>query len=364
MGIKLSHSAMNKFKTCPASYKLHYKDRIRENRLGSALIFGSAIDEALNLLLESKLDKPTENATDDIEKLKGKFDHLFAFQMINKNLEDIRTSHFVDYFKSDFDEYVLLPDDKKSLETFAKNAGYEETDSMKLLAEINEIDVKKGTELSYYNYASWLSLRRKGHLMIECYKEKIMPLIKRVHSVQKKVILPNGIGDEMIGYIDLEVELEGYGGIITADNKTSSKKYKLIDINGKGQLSIYDEYTENGQGGYIVLIKKMKYDKTLTCKKCGKVTKRAVKSCPEMTNKKRCGGDLTLEKKPYVDFQVIVDKMSEESKDLHFNEANVILNKIKKEEFPQDRDSCFQYGRKCAYYSYCRDGSTEGLVKV
>ena len=223
-------------------------------------------------------------------------------------------------------------------------------------------NIKKGkkiasTDQSFYNYASWLSLKRKGHLMLEHYKNEIMPLIKRVESIQRRVELPNDDGDVYIGYIDFEAEIEGYDGIITLDNKTSSRPYKITDIQDKGQLLGYDEFTENGKGGYIVLHKKIKYHKSLTCQDCGEVTRRAVKSCPAEIDKKRCGGELDLEKIPYVKHQILVDDIDSEKKDLLFDEICDILAMIENEEFDQDRTKCGKdchFGKQCIYYNFCR----------
>ena len=376
MGIKLSHSAATKYKTCPQQYKLHYLDRIRPDKLGSALLFGSALDEALNVLLETKLDNPPENATDDLDRLKQGFDHHMTYQIFNKEQEDVRTSHFIEYFGSDFERDILTDPEFKSLRMFIKNAGYEEEDPLALYDEISKnIKAKRDiapTDQIYYNYCSWLSLKRKGHLMLEHYKETIMPLIKRVVSVQREVNLPNESGDLIRGFIDFEAELWDYEelGVITIDNKTSGKNYKLADINEKGQLLIYDEETQNGHGAYIVLIKKIAYHKALTCQDCGSVTSRAVKSCPEGgTGKNRCGGALDLEKTPYIKHQILVDSIDEEKKDLLFEEFCGILSSIENKEFPQIREdnNCFQFGRKCPYYDYCRSSPADpdytGLVR-
>ena len=93
---RLSHSALEKYIGCPAQYKLHYIDRIRSHKLGSALIFGSSLDEALNRLLQTKMDVVPDGATDDLEALKHGFDNYFGFQKINKEIEDVKTSHFIE----------------------------------------------------------------------------------------------------------------------------------------------------------------------------------------------------------------------------------------------------------------------------
>ena len=370
--VRLSHSAAEKYTQCPAQYKLHYIDRLRSEKTGSALLFGGALDEALNVLLETKLDNPPETATDDLDRLKRGFDYHLSHQMVKKEMLDIRTSHYIEYFKSDFERDILTEVELKALSNFIEQAGYvkdeEDPESEapspfelydEILGYMKDGQEINGTDLSFYNYASWLSLKRKGHMMLEHYKTEIMPQIKRVVSIQKKVELPNEDGDEMIGYIDFEAELEGTEGVITVDNKTSSKLYKKADINDKGQLLVYDEYTQNGKGAYIVLLKKIAYIKKLTCQDCGEVTERAVKSCPAGgTGKNRCGGKLDLEKIPYIKSQILIDDIDEEKKDLHFQSLCAILSGVENNEFPQNRDACFQFGRNCVYYDHCR--SKEG----
>jgi hypothetical protein len=370
-GLIISHSAIEKYKTCPAMYKLHYIDKIRSDKIGSALLFGNALDITLNCLLAIKLVEPTEDACDDIDKLKNLFDQNFTYQMINKELEDVRTSHFIDYYSSDFDPYVLRDDDYTSLERFIRNAGYEDQEVFDLYDTVSS-KIKNKTkinsvELSYYNYCSWLSLRRKAHLMLEHYKEEIMPEIIRVHSIQRKVELPNADGDIYTGCIDFEAEMRGHEGIITMDNKTSSRPYKIEDIQDEKQLLGYDEFTQNGKGGYIVLLKKMKYNKSAECIECGSITERPVRSCPEtLTGKMRCGGELVIHREPYVQHQILVDNINNEKKDLHFEEICGIIDNIEQQKFEENRDSCFQYGKKCIYYDYCRSNknkrNTKGLA--
>ena len=367
MGIRISHSGLQKYTSCPKSYELHYRERIRGLKTGSALIFGSAVDDALNNLLETKMVNPPETANDDLGHLCGVFDRIFTYLKVNKEYEDVRTSHFVDYYSSDFDEWLLQDEDRDSLNGYIKDAGYEETDCVELYKSISILVKEKqtldSTDLSYYNYASWLSLRRKGHMMIKLYKDEIMDQISVVHSIQRQVTLPNEDGSTLTGFIDFEAELVGYEGIITIDNKTSSMKYKSADINDKGQLLIYDEYTLNGKGSYIVMLKKPKYIKTSTCKDCGESSTKSIRKCAAMIDKKRCNGELSVHKEPYLDYQILVEDIIEEKKDLHFNDICDILVKIENEEFEEDRDSCFQYGRKCVYFDYCRSDKNDRDIK-
>jgi hypothetical protein len=365
---QLSHSAMGMYERCPRQYKLHYRDRLREINIGSALHFGGAVDEALNALLLRKMDNLTKE-----QEVMAKSDPRVVFDFYWSRLkvrndpvpQEAATSIHLDYFKSDLDVDLLIQEDLDKLAKFIDLAGYEEKDPLKLLALVQEqekadMDV---TNLGFNNYVHWMCLRRKAYMMFDCYETEIMPMIKKVHSIQKKVELPNDSGDLIIGYIDFECEFEGKEGIYTVDNKTSSSKYKASDINDKGQLPLYDEYTQNGKAAYIVLLKKVRKTKIKTCKICKTVTERRVKTCPEGKGKNRCNGDFDEVVKFSIDHQVLGKEIDEEKKDLLFEKIGVILEGIEENEFPQNRDECFQFGRKCPYFNYCREGDEEGLCK-
>jgi hypothetical protein len=372
--MRLSHSAIQKYLTCAAQYDAHYNLKIRSEKLGSPLLFGTAVDEAQGIMLLSKMDDADltdeERATMDRDPF-DVFDYHLTMKVIKQDIgpEDIRTSPYIEYFGSDFEPGVLLEEDWVKLEQFIKNAGYEADDPEELFT-ILKGKIKEGdaslTDQCYFNYASWLSLRRKGHLMLELYRDKIMPLIDRVYSIQRKVDLPNENGDEIIGYIDIEASLVGHEGIFTIDNKTSGPKYKQSDINDKGQLVLYDEFTQNGQAAYIVLLKKPKLIKHKTCLSCEGTTTRSVKKCAAEVEGVRCNGEFSneIEIEPEMQYQILTGDIDEEKKDLLFEQIDDILSKIEAKEFPQNRDACFQFGKPCAYFNYCRNGSMEGLGKV
>ena len=65
--VRLSNSAIDKFKECPQRYKRHYIDKLRSVFIGSPLFFGSAVDEALNELLKTKMKSNKEEIRDPFE---------------------------------------------------------------------------------------------------------------------------------------------------------------------------------------------------------------------------------------------------------------------------------------------------------
>jgi hypothetical protein len=379
--MKLSHSAIEKYRTCPQMYKLHYIDKIRSNFLGSALLFGNAMDEALNVvLLQKKIDRSEAEEKLMKEDPLKVFDFHMTMRVMNKEIgpEDIRTSQLIQYFGGDFEPGVLLAEDWEKLEIYIENAGYEEKDPEVLYEALKE-KIKEGdaelTDQCYFNYASWLSMRRKGHLMIETYQNEILPQIEKVHSIQRKLSLPNDNGDEIIGFLDVELEFVDKEGIFVTDNKTASKPYKedaINDIEEKGQLLLYDEFAGHGQGAYIVMVKKPKLIKHKKCQKCGHESTGREKTCKVsdkalLTNPPkpvRCGGDFEIEVEPQIKYQILTGTIDEAKKDLLFERINDILDKIENKEFQQNRDNCFQYGRKCPYYDHCRTGDMKNLSRV
>ena len=405
----LSYTGFETYKRCSEQYRLYYKEKLRPKQIGSALHFGNALDEAYNLLLLSKKKKLTKEENDslnvglgfpvspynyevwdeDITKRKIRENvspELFLFEenfyklkIENKGEAEWQTaptSLFLDYYKSDFQEEILEEDDLEKLKSYIENAGYWDEDEAKepnpleLFYEIqNDLDngkVENLTDQSYYNYCCWLSLRRKGLLFIESYKRDILPKIKETVSVQKKVRLPNDSDDMYVGILDAEIIFEGDEKIYTTDNKTSSPstKYKQSDINVKHQIPGYDEFADNGYGAYIVQYKKIKTVKK--CEKCGTIATRSnAKNCLN----KDCGSKLPEKTQLYVDFDILKDKILDKTKDDFFWKFDEVLGKIKKGVFHQNRDECFQFGRKCPYYFYCRskpqarDVNTIKLIK-
>lgn len=186
--------------------------------MGSALLFGNAVDGAINELL-----MPTGAVAEDI------FLDRWHKQEINGVQRILRLSNEIKYSKSDLDEDHFTEYDKKSVE-----------------AGMNP---------------SWLSLQYKGLMIIDAYRKQILPRIKRVIAVQKHLSMTNAEGDTFIGYADLICEWED-GRILLCDNKTSSIKYDPASASNSKQLATYveaikDDIKVDGVA-YIVIPKKFR----------------------------------------------------------------------------------------------------------
>lgn len=214
---KLSHSARETLETCGYKYQLHYERRLRSTNTSSALLFGSAFDEALNVLL---LDR-------DLEKAKEVFLEKWLVHEHNYNIV---------YYKMDHDLSLL------------------DSDLLWDLAGVPDAVKRR-------HYECFFTLEAKGLKMLEAYYAEILPKIKRVIEIQKNFELPfpeyKGI---VRGVIDLIAEIELADGTVVSailDNKSTSQPYTKNSYKTKEQLALYQAaLPEYKYVGFLTLNKK------------------------------------------------------------------------------------------------------------
>jgi len=216
----ISHSSTQKWMECPTKWKYHYVDKLRAKTTGAGLLFGTAIDQAFTTRFKDPTKKP-----------KDTFNYFWRFQDINKTKTYLPTCTEIAYSKTDFDEELLLPEDINTHQTKYNLTNVLE-DHYMLTEKRNEFgyDNLEKEEQERYNHLIWLSLFRKGHLMIDALETKIIPNITKVHAVQKYVKLENSEGDSVIGYVDIVFEYKGYTLPIIADWKTSTRDYDADEV--------------------------------------------------------------------------------------------------------------------------------------
>jgi CRISPR/Cas system-associated exonuclease Cas4 (RecB family) len=194
MGIRLSHTAKEKYLNCPLSYYMHYQLNLREEIVGSALPFGIAIDEAQGTMLEGK----------QLKDVLEQFEKLWESPKINGQILKGSQTNKIRFSKADAKE------------------GLGDT--------------------------PWENMLEKGKLLLEAYYEEIMPQIKDVLAVQQVVNVKNDSGDSIFGLADMIVKWKD-GRNVLVDNKTASKKYKedaITNLDGPEQdkakqLALYYE---------------------------------------------------------------------------------------------------------------------------
>lgn len=268
--IRLSHSAKEKYEQCPYKYYLHYVMKYRSSLQSSALCFGNALDIALNTMLE------------------GGENYHEVFDSEWRKYEEICDS--IEYYKSDLDK-SLLTESELNLPLHKQN---------------------------------FFSLSKKGHKLLDAYKQNVMPRIKKVISIQGEVNLSgydeqnNPTEDSIYGKLDLIALIEDDNGEIRhalLDNKTTSEPYPKDAVKKKDQLALYAAgFTDIEWFGY-----------------------------------------LTLNKKNFKT-QVILDKIDDEKKQEVLTKFVDTLHKIKDEQFEKNTKSCYAFGRRCEFWTHCHKG--------
>ena len=223
---------------------------------------------------------------------------------INGQTVDLSKPGVIKFSKADFDESVLTLEDEIEIETTEKDQ-------------------------------SWVSMKRKGLMILEAYKEQILPRIKEVKFVQKDIKLENADGDSFIGFVDFCAIWED-GRTIIFDNKTSSIKYAVDSASTSEQLATYFEATKDeikiDAVGYVVIPKKMRKQKL-----------------------------------PRVPIEVVIGEIDEKIVNKTFETYDDVLNGIKLGKFPctrQDENGCCSAPWGCDYFNYCESNGKDltGLI--
>lgn len=312
--MKLSHSAVNKYFECPRKYKYHYVEGWRTDKIFSPFFFGSAIDEAINVMLLTKKKKLNKEE----KKLKSRKPLEIFDQYMDK--EELAKNGNVEYFKSDLDISVL---NKKDFDELKK--------SEKEIKEfVNKYHKKKAPtkkDKKIYNEICWHSLYQKGIMMLEAYEKRVIPLIEEVYSIQDKVSLECG-KDEYRGFIDFTASFVDEPGIVyVIDNKTSSRPYSENSVLESDQLASYCEWANIDRAAYIVIEKKIR------------------------------------KREPKVRISIVKGDVTNDQKNRTFDRITLAYENICEKRFDKNENSCYNYGRPCEFYQLCHHGSKKGLTK-
>lgn len=375
MSNKLSHSSINKYNNCARSYKYRYIDRIVSRYKSGALYFGTALDAALNELLDPNKQEKNPEAV---------FEQFWNKQEDNTHKEiELKENEDITYAKSDFDSDLLTKKDWAALYSKAKEYDLEGSPITIRKAILD----KKGTvgwenleskERKFFNLTNWLCLRNKGLLMIKTYREEIMPRFKKVLSIQKYVELKNTDEDVVRGYVDLVVEWED-GSVVLIDNKTSSMEYERDSVLKSPQLALYkmilNEWANDPnhewnykieKAAFLVLRKAIKKNISKICKSCGFEAEPSSthKTCHNTIDNKRCGGEWDRTAELKVDYQIIIDKVPDHVQDLVLENVNDVNTSIKNNVFPRNFNSCEGKFGRCEYYDLCWFNNKKDVLSI
>jgi len=303
---KISFSAWKKYHDCPQLYKYHYIDRLRPESIGSPLVFGTAIDEALNQLLT------------------GHKDPVAVFQ---------------DNFKYEDMQNVVWDSQDLDMDLF--------TDE-----QAAQLQGKP------FEYMAWASMRIKGRVLIEEYERRILPLITKVIHVQKEI-------EGNPGFLDAVVEMLGFDGPVLLDHKTSKMPYKDEDADLSPQLAFYASREKIDNVAFVVMVKTIKKIKRKKCRRCShEVVGGGYKTCNAKVKGKRCGGpwDIDVTVKPEI--QLIGTQATPERKQMVEDSIAETQKMIDAGHFPRNLAGCkWMYGKPCPYINTCWKNDHTGLTK-
>lgn len=341
----ISNSQIDKYETCPYLWHLNYVERIRSVYKPSSLFFGSALDEAFGRL---HLDKMApERLTEAYKKMmeytpEELFEKTLRYQPHNGETIDLKYSKITSFFKSDFELSLLTDEDLQEVSNYALENNLEISidrvfDFMDECFEIVKSGQLTGGDLAVFNLVGWLSLYRKGLILLDAYRVEIMPQIKEVFEIQKHILLPDGTGVIYQGFIDYTASWNfDPENIRVCDDKTSSKAYPLDSVEKSTQLASYCEHEATNLGTYTVVEKGLR------------------------------------KRDPKYRVQVIHGEIPEETFELTFQRINSMIDNVEADNFPKAchreggvKANCFHFGRKCEAYNLCHgDGTMTGLVEV
>lgn len=209
--MRISHSKTELYSLCPAKYAFQYVDGLSADKTYTPLLFGSAIDKALNYVLT-----------------RTKRNHVVypetALAIFQKTMNKWQGQNELIYFKNEMPPVI-----------------------------------KEEASPEELQWAVWDNLCDIGAQMLETYQYQILPLFEKIISVQTKKIIPNDDGDELILITDFTAQLKD-GRIVTFDNKTAGdvkKSYPKTAVSKSQQLAIYTEFEDTKLAGYIALQKKL-----------------------------------------------------------------------------------------------------------
>ncbi len=336
---KLSHSGRGKYDHCPMMYRLHYIDKIRPTGTTSALLFGSAIDAAAEHYL----------LNGDSQRCVELFDYKWNQQEIN-------------------DGELFTESDNDLL------------NKISLSSSVPDHENKERIVL-----ANWLSLYRKGLLIINAFIDWADNNIEEVLEAQCEIELEDGDGNEITGKADFVIKMKGYDIPLLVDLKTAARYYDRNSVKVSEQLALYyfylrnTKYPEMKRAAFLVLQKQIRKNREKTCLKCGTLTLGKEQSCAvekegdvaitKGKNKgkfklERCGGDFSVQIFPEVTVQFIHDEIPEDFINETVEDFGYVINQINEKKFEKNLDGCNSYyGRECPYKKYCESGCMDGLVK-
>jgi hypothetical protein len=379
--LRTSYSQHNTYIKCPEHWHKSYVERYKSPIEGASMYFGTAVDTAVETMLMK--------TGDPYQVFEDYWRRSFNFGKATQVFDNDN----ITYGYKDFDKDVLTPQDTTQMGIWAQTLGLSKTvlkgdKSIELFDKIvkkkkNPYKNPSKDEMKYFNRSSWLSMKRKGDILLKSFEEQFLPKVKNVIAVQKRAdIVDPATGDSVVGYIDMILEIEGYDKPIIFDLKTASRPYSQEQLDFSEQLTLYcamkgqyaldrSDFVDTDLVGYVVLCKEINKDKEAHCKTCGHLRSGRHRTCDAMytdpndkTKQTRCGGEWeeTVALAPHV--QVMVARKTQDQVDILLQDIAAIIAGMKNGIIYKNTSNCTNwYGNKCPFFDACHKNDYSKLIK-
>lgn len=394
---RFSHSALNKYLSCPKSYQYHYINKYRSAEMSAALLFGTAID------------KSTENYAQNRNRQLAfdTFTKTWDEQELNGKPTKLQSCTEIVYGNNDLDLELL---DQSDYDYIAKIDGYENVLEAidNVLKRKDEVGFKylKKAEKTLLNRTNWICMQSKGALMLDAFINWFDANVEEVLKTQGKIELVqdlpedewyqdtfiNGQGEPVtytvktntvVGFFDLVVKLRGRQKPVLLDIKTSGRAYDWDAVLKSPQLALYlfatkHEYHDTNTAGYVVLHKTMKKERTKICsvcgfdgsgaqhRKCNNETEQMIPDRKGVPQKKmaRCNGEWIETVHSEAVIQVLVNEVPELLQERVAENYDMMAKAVKAEIYPRNYGSCVQYNGTvtCPYYDLCHKNCMKNII--
>ena len=327
---------------------------------GAAVHFGSAVESGVDLILGGK---PLEEAV-------ARFEKEWHTKPSNKWNEQMAIFDSTDvfYYTADYDKNLFTPEDEEQfaawiVDIYGAGEGlpHWEVIIKDVQKNINDKISVEALDRKFFNRVNWVAHQRRGALLIQAFTEQIYPQIEEVIAIQKAIEITNADGDRITGYVDYIVKLKGIDDLVILDLKTAGKLYEIHNIETSDQLRLYAAAENILNIGYMVLFKKIAWDKTAACNTCGgnrennRLSNCAVKTCK--------GKYVVSASKPKVIAQLLVKHLETDEVTDVLDDASDIIAAINNEIMWKNPNSCFDFGTRCEYYDVCWGKKTIDDIK-
>lgn len=323
MPINLSYSAVSTYLTCAEKFRMERIEKVPMDLCRSPLTFGSAIDQASEVIFCDKINDFGQYEEYSEERLVKVFAHALTYVNFNNSIIDSRYHPLVRYSKADLDLRLLEQEDIDKIVARSKELEFEDFDRETMEEFVSYIQgIKYGVDdldQLLYNYIGYHCLYRKGLLLLKALKDWSDKNVKETISVQRYFEIVNDNGDKYRGLLDLECTFYEREGSWIMDLKTASNPLAQYPDNIIEDASQLHSYAEVGSKnvGYIIL------------------------------------GKNILVKEPKVKVREVYGYVTEEMLEKTFDKIQLVLDNVNAGKFPKSPDNCFQFGSRCQHYKSC-----------